>query len=91
MRLIVQSLATGCFLAPSLTDGEPVWMRSLAEAGGGVVFEAERAVQLVHDWADAEDQPVIVDLDVLGTVDDTDEHQSQFVAGNDIARTGGAS
>lgn len=59
-------------------------MRSLAEAGGGVVSEPERAIQLVHDWADADDEPVIVDLDVLGTADDTDEHQAQFVAGNGI-------
>lgn len=82
MRLIVQSLATGRFLAPSLSDGQPEWVRSLAQAGGGVVDDAERAVQLVHDWADLDDQPVIVDLDVLGTTDDTDENQPNFVAGN---------
>ncbi|MGJ7526547.1 hypothetical protein [Variovorax sp. GB1P17] len=84
MRLIVQSLATGKFLAPSADDGQPEWVRSLGQAGGGVVDDAERAVQLVHDWADADHQAVIVDLDVLGTADDTDEHQSQFVAGNGV-------
>ncbi|MGJ7556079.1 hypothetical protein ACSFBI_18925 [Variovorax sp. RB3P1] len=82
MRLIVQSLATGRFLAPSMSDGEPEWVRSLAEAGGGIVDDAQRANQLVRDWADLDDEPVIVDLDVLGTADDTDEHQSHFVAGN---------
>ena len=82
MRLIVQSLATGRFLAPSQDDGQPEWVRSLAQAGGGVVDDAERAVQLVHDWADLDDEAVIVDLDVLGTADDTDEHHSHFVAGN---------
>lgn len=82
MRLIVQSLATGRFLAPSPADGQPEWVRSLAQAGGGVVDDAERATQLVHDWADLDDEPVIVDLDVLGMTDDTDEHQSHFVAGN---------
>jgi hypothetical protein len=29
-----------------------------------------------------DDEAVIVDLDVLGTADDTDEHQSHFVSGN---------
>ncbi|MGJ7490030.1 hypothetical protein [Variovorax sp. ZT4R33] len=71
MRLIVQSLATGRFLCPNLTDGQPEWVRNLAEAGGGIVDDAERAVQLVHDWADLDDQPVIVDLDSLGTSRDT--------------------
>lgn len=82
MRLIVQSLATGRFLAPSQDDGQPDWVRSLAQAGGGVVDDAERAAQLVHDYADLDDEAVIVDLDVLGTADDTDEHQSPFVSGN---------
>lgn len=82
MRLIVQSLATGRFLAPSMSDGEPEWVRSLAEAGGGIVDDAQRANQLVRDWADLDDEPVIVNLDVLGTADDTDENQSHFVAGN---------
>ncbi len=82
MRLIVQSLATGRFLAPSLTDGQPEWVRSLAQAGGGVVEDAERAVQLIHDWADLDDQASIVDLDVLGTTEDKLDSQSNFVAGN---------
>ena len=82
MRLIVQSLATGRFLAPSLADGQPGWVLSLAQAGGGVVDDIERAVQLVEDWTDLEDKAAIVNLDVLGTADDTDEVQSKFVAGN---------
>ncbi|MCY1245504.1 hypothetical protein D9M72_586590 [compost metagenome] len=82
MRLIVQSLVTGKFLAPSADDGQPEWVRSLGESGGGVCDDAERATQLVHDWTDLDDEAVIVDLDVLGTANDTDEHQSHFVAGN---------
>ena len=70
MRLIVQSQATGRFLCPGLHDGQPTWVRSLAEAGGGVVSEPERALQLVQDWADLDDEPVIVNLDVLGTADE---------------------
>lgn len=67
MRLIVQSQSTGRFLCPSLRDGQPTWVRSLAEAGAGVVSEPERAMQLVQDWADLDDEPVIVNLDSLGT------------------------
>lgn len=48
--------------------------------------DAERAVQLVHDWAESDDEAVIVDLDVLGTTDDTDEHQSHFVSGARVGR-----
>lgn len=70
MRLIVQSRTTGKFLCPSLDDGQPTWVRSLAEAGGGVVTDPEMATQLLEDWADFDDEPVIVDLDVLGTADE---------------------
>ncbi len=70
MRLIVQSQSTGRFLCPGLRDGQPTWVRSLAEAGGGVVSEPERALQLVQDWADLDDEPVIINLDVIGTADD---------------------
>lgn len=82
MRLIVQSLATGRFLAPSLADGQPEWVRALSQAGGGVVADIDRAVQLVHDWADLDDQPVIVDLDVLGTALDTVDLSPSFVPGH---------
>lgn len=81
MRLIVQSLETGRFLAPSMSDGEPEWVRSLADAGGGIVDDKERADQLVRDWADLDDKPVIVDLDVLGTANDLPAEQSNFVTG----------
>lgn len=70
MRLIVQSRTTGKFLCPSLDDGQPTWVRSLVEAGGGVVTDPEMAAQLLEDWSDFDDEPVIVDLDVLGTADE---------------------
>jgi hypothetical protein len=69
-RLLVQSLATGCFLCPSLDDGQPVWVASLREAGGGVVLDSEAAHQLVQDWCEPEDMPCLVDLDRLGTAAD---------------------
>ena len=67
MRLLVQSLATGRFLCPSLRDGTPEWVASLREAGGGVVNEPEAAHQLVQDCCDLDDKPVVIDLDRLGT------------------------
>lgn len=69
-RLIVQSQSTGAFLVPSLDGGEPMWTTFLAQAGGGVVFDMESAVQLVEDNCEADDFPRIVDLDRLGTADD---------------------
>lgn len=69
-RLLVQSLSTGRFLCPSLDGDEPSWVASLREAGGGVVADVDAARQLVADHCDPEDQPVLVDLDRLGTADD---------------------
>ena len=70
MRLLIQSQATLRFLCPSLDGGEPVWVSSLREAGGGVVADVETAVQLVEDNCEFEDQPILIDLDRLGTVND---------------------
>ncbi|MBT9443441.1 MAG: hypothetical protein IV087_16325 [Acidovorax sp.] len=67
MRLLIQSQSTGRFLAPSLDDGQPGWVSSLKEAGGGVVFDVESAHQLVQDWCEPEDLPQLIDLDRLGT------------------------
>lgn len=68
-RLIIQSKATGRFLAPSLSDGQPTWFTSLRDAGGGVVFEISDAMQLMEDL-DFDDEPQIVDLEILGTKND---------------------
>lgn len=70
MRLLVQSITTGRFLAPSMDDGQPQWVGSLREAGGGVVFDIEAAHQLVDDHCEPEDQPIVIDLDRLGTAND---------------------
>lgn len=69
MRLLIQSKTTGRFLAPSQTDGQPEWVASLKQAGGGVVADVESAHQLMEDL-DFDDQPQIVDLDRLGTEND---------------------
>lgn len=64
MRLIVQSLETGRFLAPG-EDGQPEWMLSLVRASGGIVDDPERAFQLAQDWAEHGESVEIVDLDSL--------------------------
>lgn len=69
-RFLVQSLETGKFLCPDLEGGEPVWVSSLQLAGGGVVDDVETALQLAQDNCDYDDQPIIIDLDRLGTVND---------------------
>lgn len=70
MRLLIQSKTTGHFLVPSLDDGQPEWVASLKEAGGGVVSDVESVHQLVHDWCEPEDYPQVIDLDRLGTASD---------------------
>lgn len=69
MRLVVQSQTTGRFLVPD-DLGQPCWVASLREAGGGVVFDPENAQQLIDDHCDFDDAPVIVDIDRLGTEND---------------------
>jgi hypothetical protein len=69
-RLLVQSATTGRFLCPSLEDGQPVWVVSLREAGGGVVADVEAAHQLVQDHCEVDDTPILIDLDRLGTFHD---------------------
>jgi len=70
VRLLVQSLATGRFLVPSLDDGMPEWVVSLRDAGGGVVADEDSAIQLVEDHCEPDDRPIVLDLDRLGTFDD---------------------
>jgi hypothetical protein len=69
-RFLIQSQATGRFLAPSVVDGQPEWVASLREAGGGVVRDVDTAHELVREWCDFDDMPQLVDLDRLGTADD---------------------
>ena len=70
MRLLIQSQTSGKFLAPNLDDGQPEWVASLKDAGGGVVFDLESAHQLVQDCCEPDDHPQLIDLDRLGTESD---------------------
>lgn len=69
-RLLIQSMATGRFLCPSLEDGQPEWVSSLREAGGGVVRDVDAIVQLLSDNTEPDDEAIVIDLDRLGTAND---------------------
>lgn len=69
-RLLIQSRATGRFLAPSPEDNQPVWMISLRDSGAGVLEDIERIAQLLQDHTEPEDLAQVIDLDRLGTPND---------------------
>lgn len=69
-RYIVQSVETGRFLCPSLSDGQPEWVVSLRDAGGGVISDYEMACEMVVEYTEIGESARIIDLDILGTVDD---------------------
>jgi hypothetical protein len=73
MRLVVQSLETGRFLCPSLVDGQPEWVVSLREAGGGVITDQDEAFTMAVEYAEHGEPVQVVDLDRLGTADDYTE------------------
>ena len=69
-RYVIQSGATGRFLAANPDGGEPMWVSLLQQAGGGVTDDMERIVQLLEDYCEPDDFPQITDLDRLGTSED---------------------
>ena len=69
-RLLVQSLDTGFFLVPGIVDGTPDWVRSLREAGGGVMTDEEEAMTMAQEYAEVGERVSVVDLDRLGTAGD---------------------
>lgn len=62
-RYLIQSLATGKFLAPNPDDGQPEWVTSLRDGMAGVFEDKDRAWQLFADWCEPEDLPQLVNLD----------------------------
>lgn len=69
-RYLVQSESTGCFLAPSIIDGTPEWVRRLRDAGGGVVFDLESAQAMAIEYAERGESFFVVDIDRLGSAFD---------------------
>lgn len=69
-RHLVQSVDTGKFLAPDPEDGQPVWVASLREAGGGVVTDHAEAVRMALEYIEQGEAVQVVDLDRLGTSND---------------------
>lgn len=69
-RLLIQSRATGRFLAPNPEDNQPYWVVGLRQAGSGVLEDLDRIAQLMQDHTEAEDLAQVIDLDRLGTAND---------------------
>ena len=69
-RFVIQSAATGRFLAADPDGGELMRVSLLQQAGGGVTDDMERIAQLVGDYCEPDDFPQVVDLDRLGTAND---------------------
>lgn len=63
MRNVIQSRMTGCFLAPSVEDGQPEWVMLLSEAA--IVEDLETAAQIIEDHLDAFHRCQVIDLDDL--------------------------
>lgn len=68
-RYLIQSRSTGRFLVPDGMDGSPRWVRSLKEAGGGVVADLEMVRDMIEDL-DFDDAPQVVDIERLGMGND---------------------
>lgn len=68
-RLLIQSRATGRFLAPNPEDGQPHWVLGLRAAALGIMDDMDRMAQLIEDHTEFEDLPQVIDLDRLGTAD----------------------
>ena len=63
MRYVIQSRTTGCFLSPSLEDGQPEWVMLLCEAS--IVEDLETCDQLIEDHTEPFHRPQVIDLDDL--------------------------
>lgn len=68
-RYLIQSANTGKFLVMG-ADGEPDWITNLRDAGSGVVTDLDLIPQLIEDNCDFDDAPIVINLDILGTVND---------------------
>lgn len=71
-RYLVQNETTGRFLVPSMLDGQPEWVSSLREAGGGVVCDLEMAQAMSCEYAEIGERVSVIDIDRLGTINDYD-------------------
>ena len=67
MPFVIQSAATGAFLAPNPDDGQPEWVMLLVEAW--LMPDFEQCYQTIADHIDPESAPVVVDLSRLGGCD----------------------
>ena len=63
MRNVIQSRMTGCFVAPSVEDGQPEWVMLLSEAS--IVEDLETCAQIIEDHIDSFHRCQVIDLDDL--------------------------
>ena len=63
MRNVIQSRMTGCFLAPSVEDGQPEWVMLLSEAS--IVEDLETCAQIIEDHIDSFHRCQVIVLDDL--------------------------
>ncbi len=59
-RYVIQSGFTGCFLAPSGSDGQPEWVMSLREAVA--LDDLDDCAQIIEDHVDPFHRVQVVDL-----------------------------
>lgn len=69
-RYLVQSVDSGQFLVPDPEGGEPIWVPSLREAGGGVLADHDEAIRMGLEYIEQGEAVQVVDLDRLGTAND---------------------
>jgi len=60
---LIQSQRTGKFLVRCPVSDEPTWERNLALTGTGIFDDIELAAQLIEDWTEPYDLPLVVDLE----------------------------
>lgn len=65
-KFLIQSISRGAFLVPD-ENNQPHWERNLKCCASGVLADLESVHQMVHEYCDPDDMPVIVDLtDLFG-------------------------
>ena len=68
-RFLIQSQRTGKFLVQCPISGEPTWERNLGLTGSGIFDDIEYASQLIADWTNPNDLPLVIDLECIGFLD----------------------
>lgn len=60
-KFLIQSISRGAFLVPD-ENNQLRWERDLRKCASGVLDDLENVHQMVHEYCDPDDMPVIVEL-----------------------------